>query len=66
MGLMELLVVSFYRDTIDNTAITDVIRMHNEDKDNGFKEILASASDYESQSDELSGEEEQNLGRCYF
>lgn len=37
-----------YRHTVHNATVTDVIRVHHEYKYKRFKDILASASDYES------------------
>lgn len=57
---------SFYYNAVDNTTITDVIRVHHEDKHKWFEDILASASDHESKTHKLRGEDQQKLGCCYI
>ena len=42
-----------YNNAVDNATITDVIRVHHEDKHKGFKYILASASDHKSKTNKL-------------
>ena len=55
-----------YYNAVDNATITDIIRVHDEDKHKGFEDIFASTSNHESKTHELWGEDDQELGCCYI